>query len=281
MTACREMPNSGRIKVLAELSGEPVRVFSYLPNPRVWKALIAAEYSGAEIEVVGAKSSELKNWLWDFDARELQADEYTLDNPYARQARRGFGGTLFKTDDFLSAHPFGTVPAAFSDDGKIGVFESNSILRAAARAGDNRDLIYPESDSYLASRIDSFLDADLIFSREWQVYLLGMSNMTTELYERMKAAYEFYLDGVNQALENNEYLVGDRLTIADIGLVCGLAQFLRERKMAEALTVLDLPPITENVQTDFPNAYGHLMKLSHEPTFFKYLEKIVKDLKAA
>jgi hypothetical protein len=32
-----------------------LKIFSYLPNPRVWKALIAAEFSGAEIEVVGDK----------------------------------------------------------------------------------------------------------------------------------------------------------------------------------------------------------------------------------
>ena len=198
-----------------------------------------------------------------------------------RRARRGFGGELYKSDEFLLAHPFGTVPAAFSSDGSVGVFESNSILRAAARAGENSECIYPQADPFLASRIDSFLDADLVFSREWQVYLLDMSNMTVELYERMKAAYEFYLDGINQALSQSQYLVGNQLTIADIGFVCGLAQFLRERKMAEPLIDLALSPITENIQTEFPRAYDHLMTLSHEPIFYKHLERIVKDLPGA
>ncbi len=34
---------------------------------------------------------------------------------------------------FLIAHPFGSVPAAFSPDGAVGIFESNSIMRAVAR----------------------------------------------------------------------------------------------------------------------------------------------------
>ena len=258
-----------------------MKIFSYLPNPRVWKALIAAEYSGAEIEVVGAKSSELVNWLWDFDARELPESERTDESPYLRQGRRGFGGKLFKSDKFLRAHPFGTVPAAYSDDGEIGIFESNSILRAAARAGENSDLIYPQQDPYLASRIDSFLDADLVFSREWQVYLLGMSEMTPTLHERMQGAYEFYLGGIDQALSSSHYLAGENLSIADIGFVCGLAQFLRERRMSEPLVELKLRPITENLQKDFPRAYKHLMTLSHEPIFYHYLERLVKDLPAA
>ena len=48
-----------------------LRIFSYLPNPRLYKATIAARYSGATIEVIGAKPTELPNWLWDYDAREL------------------------------------------------------------------------------------------------------------------------------------------------------------------------------------------------------------------
>ena len=30
-----------------------IRILSYQPNPRVWKALIAAELCGVEVEVVG------------------------------------------------------------------------------------------------------------------------------------------------------------------------------------------------------------------------------------
>jgi len=49
---------------------------------------------------------------------------------------------FIKTDAFLEAQPFGTVPAAFSPDGRIGIFESNSIMRAVARLARNRFPIY-------------------------------------------------------------------------------------------------------------------------------------------
>jgi len=48
-----------------------LRIFSYLPNPRIWKATIAARLCGVEIEVRGSSPKELQSWLWDFDARPL------------------------------------------------------------------------------------------------------------------------------------------------------------------------------------------------------------------
>ena len=42
-----------------------LRIFSYLPNPRIWKATIAARLCGVEIEIRGAPPTELQSWLWD------------------------------------------------------------------------------------------------------------------------------------------------------------------------------------------------------------------------
>ena len=52
-----------------------LRIFSYLPNPRVWKATIAARLSGVDVEVRGGAPLELPGWLWDFDARPLSEEE--------------------------------------------------------------------------------------------------------------------------------------------------------------------------------------------------------------
>ena len=38
-----------------------LRIFSYLPNPRIWKATIAARLCGVEVEVRGARPTELKD----------------------------------------------------------------------------------------------------------------------------------------------------------------------------------------------------------------------------
>ena len=65
-----------------------LRIFSYLPNPRVWKSLIAAELCGVEVEVVGDKPPNLATWLWDYDARKLSDDERTPGSPHARSKAR-------------------------------------------------------------------------------------------------------------------------------------------------------------------------------------------------
>jgi elongation factor 1-gamma len=120
---------------------------------------------GVEIEIRGAKPAELQSWLWDFDARALSADD-APESASEQTGRTGFKGVkLRKTKSFLDAHPFGTVPAAFSPDGTVGIFESNSIMRAVARLGEGRFPVYGHGP-YEASRVDSFLDASLAFARD-------------------------------------------------------------------------------------------------------------------
>ena len=251
---------------------EPVlRIFSYLPNPRVWKAQIAARLCGVEVEVIGAKPGDLGGWLWDFNARPLAESERVTDSPHAREARRGFAGTLYKTDEFLQAHPFGTVPAAFSPDGSMGVFESNSILRAVARRGGTRRQLYGHDD-YEASRIDSFLDANLVFAREAQVYLLGIKSLSVESHARMAAAYEFYLSGIEAALaEGKTYIAGPSLSIADISFVCDFAQFLREGHSRLELEAQGLRLISEGGPTHYPHAYRHMLTLAATPDFSAFM----------
>ena len=109
-----------------------------MPSPRVWKAMIAARLCGVELEIRSAPPPKLKDWLWDFDARPLTGQE-KKSNLNICSGRTGFkGNILYKTDEFLSAHPFGTVPAAFGPDGTVGIFESNSIMRAVARLDRTR-----------------------------------------------------------------------------------------------------------------------------------------------
>src|SRR5580704_15369350 len=155
-----------------------LRIFSYLPNPRIWKATITARLCGVEIEVRGASPRELSQWLRDFDARPIaEVPRETLASA-ARTGRIGFADQrLFKTDAFLEAHPFGTVPAAFSPDGHTGIFESNSIMRTVARLGGERFPLYGR-DPYESSRIDSFLDVSLVFARDAQIYLLALRGET-------------------------------------------------------------------------------------------------------
>lgn len=252
------------------MSDSVLKIFSYLPNPRVWKSMIAAEFCDVELSVVGDKPAKLSGWLWDYDARPLRDDEQVSESPHARPGRRGFSGTLYKTDAFLQTQPFGTVPCAFGPKGEVGIFESNSILRAVARAGEHNLALYGQ-DAYSSSRIDSFLDANLVFAREAQVYLLAMDDMSAPVYERMSAAYEFYLNGIENALGHDRYLAGESMSIADISFVCDFAQFLREGHYVDQLKSKGFSLLSEHGLQQYPLAYRHMLTLSVVPEFASHL----------
>jgi elongation factor 1-gamma len=254
-------------------------VFCYLPSPRLMKATIAARLCGVTLDVRGAAPRELAGWLWDFDARPLGADETRVDAE--RAARTGFGGTLRKTDAFLAAHPFGNVPAAWSPDGAVGIFESNSIARAVARVGANGAPIYG-SDPYTASRIDGFLDASLVFARDAQVYLLKLASgkIKPPTHERARNALDGWLGGIEQALAPaRTALVGDALTLADVVFAAELALLEAERRSHDVLARAGLAPLVgDELAARFPRALAHYARLCAHPAFAPdlgpYLEKL-------
>ena len=262
-----------------------LRIFSYLPNPRIWKATIAARLCGITIDIRGAAPNEIPEWLWDFEAHPMTADELANSPAFARQSRTGFGGKpLYKTDAFLEAIPFGTVPAAFSPDGSVGIFESNSIMRTVARLGAGKCPLYG-SDAYSASRIDSFLDTSLVFARDSQIYLLSLTagSVTKDIHARASEALHTYLSGLDRALfPNRQHLVGDTLSIADICVVAELALFSREGGFGDALRAIGLEPITGSaVDERYPLITKHFHTLCrHEafaPDVLPYLEKLTAN----
>jgi glutathione S-transferase len=260
-----------------------LRVFSYLPNPRIWKATIAARLCGIVVEVRGASPQELTSWLWDFDARPLSSAELAASSDI-HVGKVGFSRTpLRKTSAFLLAHPFGAVPAAFSPDGKTGIFESNSIMRAVARLGESAFPLYGR-DAYEASRIDSFLDASLVFARDAQIYLLalGGGTVSAETHARARDAFAVYAAGINQALApDREFLVGDTVTIADICFVAEVSLFCNEKMRARELEKKGLGPILHaKVEAEFPRAFTHFARLRTHPAFAPDMEPYLKKIEA-
>ena len=259
-----------------------LRIFSYLPNPRIWKATIAARLCSVDIELRGARPDELKDWLWDFDARPLsEADPNTVASS-ERAGRVGFkGGRLFKTNAFLAAHPFGTVPAAFSPDRKTGIFESNSIMRAVARLGASRFPLYGR-DAYHASRIDSFLDASLVFARDSQTYLLALrdQDFAADIHARAHEAFATYIAGIEEALKpDRQFLVGGTLTLADICFVAELCLFSNERLHHGTLSKRGLAPILSDRWRDaFPQAAVHFARLTDHPAFAPDVKPYLRHL---
>jgi glutathione S-transferase len=261
-----------------------LRIFSYLPNPRLFKATIAARLSGVEVEVRGAPGAELRQWLWDFDARPLSEEERRASADFERQGRVGMTGALFKTDAFFAAHPFGTVPAAFSPDGEVGIFESNSIMRMVARLGEKAFPLYGR-DPYEASRIDSFLDASLVFARDTQIYLLSLLNdtVTPALHARAAEAFLTYATGIERALSpGRDFLVGDNVTLADICFVAEIALFMNERQRTAVLRRHGLSAIFDDrAATAYPRAMAHVARLAEHRAFAPDLGPYLRKLEAS
>ena len=232
-----------------------LRIFSYLPNPRIWKATIAARLRGVEVEVCGASPGDLSQWLWDFNARPIADVPSDVLTAAERTGRIGFTDRkLYKTAAFLEAQPCGTVPAASSPDGRTGIFELNSVMRAVARLGTARFPIYGR-DAFESSRIDGFLDASLVFARDGQIYLFALRDGTVsrELHVRMRETFVSYLSGIEQALSpQRSFLVGDNITLADICFVAELCLFHNERARR---SVLDAAGLSLLLDDEFAKTY--------------------------
>jgi glutathione S-transferase len=260
-----------------------LRIFSYLPNPRIWKATIAGRLCGVDVEVRGSSPKELQSWLWDFDAHPLSGDELATSAD-SRTGKVGFSGTLHKTDAFMQAHPFGTVPAAFSSDGRVGIFESNSIMRTVARLGEARLRLYGR-DAYEASRVDSFLDTSLVFARDSQIYLLSLVSGTVspEIHSRMRDGFAVYLAGINQALSPHRgFLVGDSISIADICFACELALFFNEKARSGDLLKKGFEPILHgSIDAEYPHAFAHFDRLRKHEAFAPDMEPYLKKFESS
>jgi len=202
-----------------------------------------------------------------------------------RTGRVGFTDqTLYKTAAFLETQPFGTVPAAFSPDGRTGIFESNSIMRAVARLGQARFPIYGRN-VYESSRIDGFLDASLAFARDAQIYLLTLRDavVSREIYARAKDSFVTYLSGIEQALTpQRSFLVGDNITLADICFVAELCLLHNEHTRRSTLDAAGFPPLLgDDFPATYPRSANHFQGLLSHPAFAPdvagYLEKIERS----
>lgn len=255
-----------------------LRIFSYLPNPRLFKATIAARFSGAQVETVGGAPLDLINWHWDYNAKALSDEDKVALSDEARDASIGFKGVkLYKSDAFLKAHPFGNVPAGFIDGGQVGIFESNSIMRAAARVGTQPHTLLGANEIEL-TRIDSFLDRSLVFARDLQHYLLAGDNLTEQLHGEMASELAAFASGIDLALQHDTYIAGDEISLADICVVCDLCQLTYEKSHTDRFEELGIEPLLPNLRP-YQALGRHLKRLAKDARFSadlnRYFDKIL------
>ncbi|KAJ8720464.1 hypothetical protein PYW07_012507 [Mythimna separata] len=161
-------------------------LYTYPENFRAYKALIAAQYSGADVKVA-------PNFVF---------------------------GETNKSAEFLKKFPAGKVPAYESADGKVLLSESNAIayyVSSAALRG--ADAATQASVWQWASWADSEL---LPASCAWVFPYLGIMQFNKQNVERAKQDLLAALKVLDGHLLTRTFLVGERITLADIIVFCTL-----------------------------------------------------------
>jgi len=171
-------------------------LFTYPDNFRAFKALIAAQFSGANVKV---------------DAKF----QYGVTN---------------KTDAFLNKFPLGKVPAFETTDGKV-LFDSNAIAYAVA----NEQLRGKTSlDQAQILQWINFAEVELLpASSTWVFPCLGLMPFNKQAFERAQEDVNKFMTLLNAHLLTRTYLVGERITLADISVACTLLQLYQHVLDAE------------------------------------------------
>jgi len=154
-------------------------LYTYPENFRAYKALIAAQYSGAQVKI---------------------ASDFVF-------------GETNKSDAFLKKFPTGKVPAFETNNGQT-ITESNAIAFYVAN-----EKLRGTSDVEKAQvwQWISFADSEILPSScAWVFPLLGIMPFNKNTVERAKADISLALDVLNKHLLNNTFLVGERISLADI-----------------------------------------------------------------
>jgi len=162
------------------------KIYSYPNNPRVWKSLIAAEYVGIQIE--------------------YPPFNIGVDN---------------KSKEFLAKFPVGKVPVLETPEGNV--FESNAIARHVARQGHSK--LYGSSHIE-AAQVDQWIDFSAneieLPSAAWLFPILNIVPFHKEATEKAKGDIKKALTILNNHLNTKTFLVGERISLADIVVATGL-----------------------------------------------------------
>ncbi|XP_020677915.1 elongation factor 1-gamma 2 [Dendrobium catenatum] len=158
------------------------------PNKNALKTLIAAEYSGIEVELV----------------KDFQM------------------GVSNKSPEFLKMNPIGKVPVLETPDGPV--FESNAIARYVTRLKADNPLYGSSLIEY--AQIEQWIDfstneIDINVTR-WHSPRLGFLQYNAQVEELAIASLKRGLEALSIHLAKNTYLVGHSVTLADIILGCNL-----------------------------------------------------------
>merc|ERR1711931_124942 len=167
-------------------------LYTYPDNFRAQKALIAAKYSGAQLTVA-------KDFVF---------------------------GETNKTPDFLKKFPLGKVPAFEGSDGTI-LTESNAIAYYVAN-----DELRGGSDAAARAQVVQWMcmaDNEILPAAcTWVFPTMGIMQFNKNATERAKEDVKVALKTLNDHLLTRTFLVGERLSLADIAVACTMLSLYKQ-----------------------------------------------------
>ncbi|XP_071963817.1 elongation factor 1-gamma-like [Antedon mediterranea] len=163
-------------------------LYTYPENFRAYKIQIAAKYSGADVKVV--------------------------QDPPAFKL-----GETNKSPDFLKKFPLGKVPAFEGNNGTL-LTEANAIAFYVANEtlrGSN------VQDQAQVQMFVNLADNEILPSAcNWVFPTLGIMQFNKQNTERAKEELKNVMFYLNEYLTTRTFLVGERVTLADIAVACNL-----------------------------------------------------------
>ena len=131
-------------------------------------------------------------------------------------------GVENKSEEFLKMNPNGKVPVLKTPEGAI--FESTAIARYIARMRNDTGLL--GRTFYEEGKVDQWIDwatCELVPSiSSWFGVIMGFQPPNPKIVEQAKEALKRPLAALNTYLASHTFLAGERITLADIVVVCQL-----------------------------------------------------------
>merc|ERR1712180_339061 len=167
-------------------------LYTYPDNFRAQKALVAAKYSGADLKIA-------ENFVF---------------------------GETNKTPEFTKKFPLGKVPAFEGSDGTL-LTESNAIAYYVAN-----DELRGGSDAASRAQVVQWMcwaDSEVLpASCTWVFPCMGIMQFNKNATDRAKEDIKAAMKTLNDHLLTRTYLVGERISLADIAVACTLLSLYKQ-----------------------------------------------------
>lgn len=166
--------------------------------------------------------------------------------------------TKDKPREMLKVSPKGTVPILIFENGNI-IDESLDIMLWSLKENDPKDLLYKDQPELLSKMMDLINTCDTDFRKNLSLYKHGSRyHLPEEIKLREKC--EIFIQEIESLLTINEFLFGNKLSVADLAILPNLRQFVNvDRKWFR--------------QTNYPNFTKWIANLMQSLLFTKAMRK--------